>query len=208
MDKKERQTFNHYMEKIRDRTFDEYDIYSFLILVRPYVTGWIHEFSDLIAHRVREKGKIFNLIEQVLCNADDSGEITLDMNGKVDGYRGMQKNTLQNELKQFFIKQGYQIDREILDEIVLCIFSITQSSVYKVDNLGEGKIQLISPPNGALYLCTSIKYGDELRGNIVFTQLDNNPIKTEFLGGWIKEPIEVIREGGTLIVNMNKRKIS
>lgn len=91
-DKKEQMLLDHYCEKIVARVFDEYDIYSFLILVRSRFTvkekrghngsspkyKWLTELGDLVAHRERDRGEIFAGITTVI----KSGYIS-NFNGKV-----------------------------------------------------------------------------------------------------------------------------
>ena len=59
MDDKAKKILEHYRKVIEDEDFDEYDILGFLIFIRSYLgenMNIIREFSDLVAHRERNKG--------------------------------------------------------------------------------------------------------------------------------------------------------
>lgn len=207
MDRKIQQSLRHYLELFANRKFDEYDVYGFLILVRDNVTGWLHDFSDLVAHRKREKGKIYNVIEKALLNSGQDGEIVLEQDGKtVKGYRGIQNNALQNEIKKFAKTYGYNLKKDILDEIVLCIFSIAHLSEYYFDDLGFSRMRLTIENNNELMLNTEINYGGDWKGTIGFAKLKYNPIqlKDEW---WLNEPIEVLRENGEIVVMYKGKRI-
>lgn len=210
-DKKEKQLLNHYLTLLQRRSFDEYDVYAFLILVRPYVKGkWLKEITNLIAHRVREKGEIYKIIETTILNCNSEGEIKLMSESKrAIGYKGMRKGVLQGEIKRFVESQGITLDNITLNEIVLCIFSILSSSVYKIENVGTGIIRLISLGYGKeLWLGTEVWYGNKPKGTLAFSKLDNNKIRKSYPFGWIKEPIEVLREQGELAIYCGGEKIS
>ena len=210
-DKKEEQLLNHYLTLLKNRSFNEYDIYAFLILARSYIKGkWLKEISNLIAHRVREKGEIYNIIENIILNSDSRGEFEVVPHTKrIVGYKGMRKGVLQGELKQLIMCYGITLDKKTLDEIVLCIFSILNNSIYKIENIGTGIIRLISLGYGKeLWLGTEIWYGNKPKGTIAFSKLDNNKIKKNYLFGWIREPIEILREQGELEIFCGGVKIS
>lgn len=195
MDEKEKSMIHHYFELFKLRSFDEYDVYGFLILIRDYVKGWLKDFSHLIAHRLRDQGKIHGVIENVLLNSGQDGEIVFNQDGKtVKGYRSIQMRDLQNELKQFASMWGYILDSDILDQIVLCIFSIAHLSEYKFGNLGMARMRLIINSQNELWLCVEIKYDGDWKGTVGFAGLKYNPLKYSKIGWWIKKPIEILRD--------------
>lgn len=208
MDRKIQQSLRHYLELFASRNFDEYDVYGFLILVRDNVSGWLHDFSDLVAHRKREKGKIYSVIEKTLLNLGQDGEIILEQDGKkVKWYKGIQNNALQNEIKNFAGRYGYNLTKDILNEIVLCIFSIAHLSEYYFDNLGFSRMRLTIASDNTLMLNTEINYNGDWKGTVGFAKLEYNPIisKDEW---WLNEPIEILREDGEIVVIYKGKRIS
>ena len=191
----------HYLNLFEKNEFDEYDVYGFLILVRDYTKGWIHDFCHLIAHRIREKGKIYCMIEKTLCLTDSNGELLIDKGKKtVTGYRGIANGTLQNELNQFAKLYGHCLSKRTLDEIVLCIFSIAHLSTYKVGNLGCARMSLSINNKNELWLCTEMECAGKLIGNIGFAKLKYNPINTQKCGIILQGATEVLREKGKIQV--------
>lgn len=194
MDEKEKSMTNHYLKLFSTKDFDEYDVYGFLILIRDYAKGWLKDFSHLIAHRIREKGKLHNLLEKVLLESGKNGEIVLNKDGRtVKGYKSLQTSSLQNEIRQFVNKYGYVLDDDTLNQIVLCIFSITHLSECKFDNLGMARMRLIINNKNELWLCAEIKYDGDWKETISFAGLKYNPIETSSIGWWLNKPIEVLR---------------
>lgn len=194
MDEKEKSMMKHYLKLFSTKNFDEYDVYGFLILIRDHAKGWLKDFSHLIAHRVREKGKLYNLLEKVLLESGENGEIVLNQDGKtVKGYKSLQINSLQNEIRQFVSKHNYVLDADTLDQIVLCIFSIAHLSECKFDNLGMARMRLIINNKKELWLCAEIKYDGGWKGTISFAGLKYNPINVSSIGWWLNKPIEVLR---------------
>ena len=141
-DMKEKQLLDFYCDKIKERTFDEHDIYAFYILIRGHLENtekydrnnstnsrkykWISELGDLIAHRERREGVVW----QNIINALQNGYQTISGSNEILDYKGIADGELQNEFAHLFGELNCQVTSQILDEIVLCTFSILQSSRY------------------------------------------------------------------------------
>jgi hypothetical protein len=71
MDHKENQLIMFYYNKIQKGSFDEKDIYTFLILVRPYAkkNQPVYEFSNFIAHREKDRGFISDYLKETKTKA-------------------------------------------------------------------------------------------------------------------------------------------
>lgn len=67
MDSKEKQLFYYYYEKFRNSTFEEYDVYAFLILIRRHCPDnrSINKLADFIAHRDKSRGYIKEYLEEL-----------------------------------------------------------------------------------------------------------------------------------------------
>ena len=88
----------HYKDIIERRIFDEYDIRGFLMFIRNYhhnKYNYIDEFSDLVAHNIREKGIIFDSLK----NAKNYG-YEVNSKGKIKGYKGLKIVTFKNQIKK------------------------------------------------------------------------------------------------------------
>jgi hypothetical protein len=66
VDNKQKQLLEFYYRKFIELTFDEKDVYNFLILIRESVRGIrsIRELGDFIAHREKSKGFIKEYLEE------------------------------------------------------------------------------------------------------------------------------------------------
>lgn len=200
MDTKEEVIFQHYMEIIEKRKFNEYDILGFLIFIRRHLTGkykYIRDFADLIAHRARNQGIVHDCI--LACR---NNNYATNSDGKtLKEYRGIDVNKWSNEWYHLSKEFNIRIDDETIKEITLCIFSLSQHTQYEHQDESKnttvlGTVKLLFGQDKFLYLMTAedkrsapwvvfAKYGqfDFLRSNTKF---------------YLKKPVETIRENGKL----------
>lgn len=212
-DIKEKQLLDFYCDKIKQRIFDEHDIYVFYILIRGHLENsekydlkntsnfrkykWISELGDLIAHRKRNSGVVLQNIVKALQN----GYQTITGSKQLIDYKGISDGELQNEFSSLFSELNIQVTPQILDEIVLCTFSILQNSRY-IDTKTKitGEVKLIQYKDG-LGLIT---VGNPQNGNqpwICLAKLKGQFMTHDFPCWYnIKKPIEVIRHNGELAI--------
>lgn len=198
MDAKADLILKHYKNIIENKEFDEFDILGFLIFIRSYIENDINfnsikEFSDLIAHRERDRGKIMNSISNAI-----KSNYFYDINTKkVSGYTGISEMTWKKEWKDLGNKFNIQIDDIVIKEITLCIFSLAQKSIYNKDGYSgvvefdaiskDGEIALLTTEGNtnSFYICF-LKYGGykvdskcdvEPILDIVYTFRDNGKLK-------------------------------
>lgn len=212
-DIKEIQLLDFYCDKIKQRTFDEHDIYAFYILVRGHLENtekydknnstnsrkykWISELGDLIAHRERREGVVW----QNIVNALQNGYKTISGSQEILNYKGIADGELQNEFTHLLRELNCQVTAQILDEIVLCTFSILQSSRYvdKQKNI-VGEVRLIQFIDG-LGLITVGNPQDKKQPWVCLARLKGQFTTKEFPCWYnIKKPIEVIRHNGELAI--------
>lgn len=98
MDEKAKVILQHYKNKIEEQLFDEYDILGFLVFVRSYIGlsadfKTINEFSNLIAHRKRDRGRVMESIEVAIKNNYEVAKGTK----KIKGYNGIHYNEWEKE---------------------------------------------------------------------------------------------------------------
>ena len=136
MDLKERVLFNCLKNKLENDTFVELDIYSFLILIRPYIRKnnsrlkYIEEFADLIAHRERDRGLVHDAISSAI---ENEYELIVDSNGKdsIMGYKGIIYTKWNDEWKLLAKDNNIKINDKIIRGITLCICSLAQHTKYE-----------------------------------------------------------------------------
>lgn len=202
MNKKEEKMLLHYKNKIECRLFDEYDIYGFLILIRNYITKGdlhlIHELADTVAHSEKDKGIIIDNIK--LCKEN---RYKTSNGVKIINYKGFSPESWNKEWKKLMSFFSIKVDKIILKEITLCIFSLFQNVKYIGKNGKEGNlVLLIDPDNNQIYLCTS--EGTAGSPLVCFTLLNNVIIKQDFSTFFDCDPAETFRDGGILKLKNEK----
>lgn len=195
MDAKEEKMLEHYKNVIENRFFDEYDILGFLIFIRRHLNKdnvYIREFADLIAHRERDRGLVVNCITASIENDYQTGKGSK----KVIGYNGLHYEQWENEWILFGKGFGIVFDEKIVKEITLCIFSLIHFTQYNDKKGHSGKIDLFQGNDGSLALATSTD--DSHSPFVCFAKLDNVNFVRELPAGYIRKPVETIRENGQL----------
>ena len=164
MDIKAIKILSHYREKIENRLFDEYDILGFLIFIRSYIHSkvniykYIIEFADLIAHRERDRGITMNNISAAINNNYECIENT----NLIKGYNGIKEKDWNNEWELIGEEFNINIDKNIIREITLCIFSLSQKSEFSNTKGEKGIIEFDALPEGAIGLLTTEGYKNSL----------------------------------------------
>jgi hypothetical protein len=204
MDKKAKVILNHYKNKLENQLFDEYDILGFLIFIRNYFKNpssfeTIKDFAHLIAHRMRDKGIVMNAITILIDNKKKiEQEAKVIKNYKVEGYNGIQYDEWEKEWFTLGEKLNIKFNSEIINEITICVFSISQFTEYKSKN-GKyfGKIEMIKSEN-AISLITN-EGNDKALSVVFFNLLIDTSIRIENEKFYpVDIPVEAIRINGKL----------
>lgn len=142
MDQKEKQLITAYHQKFVEHSFDERDVYSFLILVREKVRGnkFIREMGDFIAHREKSRGYVKDYLER-------NEHILLNL-GKIDAVMKIEDvfsfKEIRNGFNSFFLSNGFtKLSNDIINDLILCIISILQD-VKLVDEKTKREIGKLS----------------------------------------------------------------
>ena len=156
LSEKEKMMLAHYRALIQDNTFDEYDILGFLIFIRRHIRhnekmAYIEEFTDLIAHRERDRGIIVNSIRNAKANAYNTEAGTKT----VIGYHGLKMDRWIKEWEGLEEACSISFSSTTMHEISLCICSLCQGTHYKFGDNQVGKIELIQSNDDCLGLVTS-----------------------------------------------------
>lgn len=214
MNSKELINLQYYRDLIERRKFDEYDIIGFLVLIREHINKKLNPlFFDIangIAHRKRNKGRIFDSIYFAILN-----NYTINQNGHVDGYHGIfydeWKLECANLSKQFSIKMTPIISIEL----AVCVFSLIHHSKYETNEHShnkeitiKGSIELITDQNSL-----SILTSDDVNGiTICFMKIENIEIlKKDFfimnvVETYRKNKFLYLRSKDEVILKVTKRK--
>lgn len=203
MDIKEAEMLAHYKYIIENRLFDEYDIYSFLILIRDHIPNGsfqiFKEYADAVAHRKKDKGMIIDNIKLCINNNYETKD------GKViKGYKSFSIKSWNTQLKELLKYFNIVSDKKIIKEITLCIFSLFQELRFvDVNNQNVGKLVLfVNPDRNQIDLCTSEGTTNSLM--VCFAKLDNVEIKQKLIEVFDNLPAEAIRENGILKLKNKK----
>lgn len=196
LNKKETVMMEHYRSIIEIQQFDEYDILGFLIFIRPYVSEeqypYIKDFAHLVAHRGRNKGKVMECINNAISN---NYEVEIGSKA-VKGYHGMLYEDWINEWFSLGNELNISFSDEIIKEITICIFSLSQGTEYN-DKFGHsGKIELIQGNDNSLALATT--EGDKDSLFICFSKIAPLAFEEKYMGGLVDEPVETVRVNSAL----------
>lgn len=197
MDIKEFSMFNHYKYLIENRLFDEYDVYAFLILIRSHIPKGnfqlFHEYCDIVAHREKEKGIIFNNLKIA---KENNYEV---INGKVKGYHGYSKESWNNQLRKLLKHFNIKTNNIILKELTICIFCLFQEMKFIDENGILGKLELFfNPDHNQISICTT--EGKSNSFLVCLAKIDDIKIEQKFLEIFDGRPAETYRENGILKV--------
>lgn len=195
MDKKEIIMLERYKRVIENRDFDEYDILGFLIFVRRHIKSecnYIQEFADLIAHRERDRGIVISCISAAIDN-----EYRTKNNGKeILDYHGIKIKTWNKQWEILGEEFGIELDKALIEEITLCIFSLAQFTQYDDEKGHSGKIDIFQNRDGAIVLTTSENNPHSLY--IGFAKSGKYDFSRELSAGYMEKPVETVRVNGVL----------
>lgn len=125
-----------------------------MIFVRSYIGlsadfKTINEFSNLIAHRKRNRGRVMESIEVAIKNNYEVAKGTK----KIKGYNGIHYNEWEKEWYKLGEKFDIKFTPKIIKEVTICIFLIAQFTEYKSGNY-SGRIEILRSEN-SLHLVTT-----------------------------------------------------
>ena len=200
----------HYKKIIEERTFNEYDVMGFLILIREYIPEnklndtnkyymSIKDFADGIAHRKRNKGKIFNSFKE----AKDNDYCSYDNSPMIKGVNGFNYNYYLEAWRK--IGQYFEINMsdKIIKDIMVCVCSLLQFTIYETSTENDcerfGRLCLLIN-NDQLDLC--IIPHDKAKPFICYLLIENiNDYLLDHEYKWnqsVNAPFTTIRKNGQL----------
>ncbi|KAA0966916.1 hypothetical protein FQ087_12080 [Sporosarcina sp. ANT_H38] len=136
MDKKEQQLFAHYYNKFSERSFDEKDFYSFMMLVKEDAHGIesIKELANFIAQRENSTGYVSEYLEEckrIITNLGNGVKAK-----KIEDIFSFKE--IRNGFNTLFLKNGFEkLPMEIINDFILCIISLLQDVKLVSGNLNK-----------------------------------------------------------------------
>ena len=152
MDEKAKYILAMYRERIETFEFDELDVLGFLIFMREYFRAddfpSIYEFCDLVAHRFRNRGRVYKSIESAVGNDFKTDPVS----GKIIGSKGVYGEIWTNEWQAVFRTYEIQYSERTIREITLCIISLAQKTMYVSGEI-RGRLEVIIDYYNNIDLC-------------------------------------------------------
>jgi hypothetical protein len=199
MDAKEEKLINQYYDKLTSFSFDERDVYSLLILLRPYSQKDypVYEFSNFVAHREKDRGHIRDYLDRTKFVLDNLGKINTVLEIKPV----FSEREIEKSFNSVFTKLGFApIPNIIISGIILCIISLLQSvKIVTKKNIAIGELVFAYDAKEITLLG---KCRVQSKGNAIFPVLStkNSYLLTSVLGtpALSTNIIEVVNNGGKL----------
>lgn len=197
LDLKEQSILNHYRMIIENYDFDEYDIIGFLIFIRQEVEknhfNLILEFCNMIAHRLRNRGRTFDSMKEAVKN----NYMTIPNTKIVSGYNGILYNEWEKEWKKLFSLLNIKFTKRVLLEISLCIISLAQNVEFK----DAGYFKIFQNNKNEIALCTTEGKAESVF--VTFFIIGPFSFRRIYDGGLINDAVETIRVNGRLKLKCN-----
>ncbi|MEK5038118.1 hypothetical protein [Sporosarcina sp. FSL K6-3457] len=126
MDKKQQQLITYYYNKFTERTFDEKDLYSFLMVVRKDAQDnkVIQELSDFLLLRENNTGYVKDYLEE--CKDIITNLEKVKTRKKIEDLFSFKD--IRTGFNALFSGYGFdKLSNEIINDFILCIISLLQS---------------------------------------------------------------------------------
>jgi hypothetical protein len=126
MDRKEKQLVEYYYKRFSERSFDEKDVYSFLMVIKEDASDIkvIKELADFIVHRENSTGYVKDYL-------DECKDIINNL-GKEKNRRKIENifsfKEIRNGFNALFQQLGFEkLPLDIINDFIICIISLLQS---------------------------------------------------------------------------------
>ncbi|CAH2714965.1 hypothetical protein BACCIP111895_02142 [Neobacillus rhizosphaerae] len=175
MDTKEQSLLNYYYSKLIDNTFNEKDVYTFLLLIRnrSKEIHSIKELADFVAHRDQHNGYIKDYLFETRKKFESLGKTNTAIRIEdVFPFKEMKKG-INQALAEY---QLAGLTNEKINDFVVCLISILQQVKITDENEREiGKL-FFALSNKQMILMAEIEVSQNLfkKTNAVFPVLTAN----------------------------------
>lgn len=126
MDKKQQQLITYYYNNFTARTFDEKDLYCFLMIVKKdaHDNKVIQELCDFLLHRENNTGYVKEYLEE--CKKIITNLEKVKNKKKIEELFSFKD--IRNGFNTLFTRYGFdKLSNEIINDFILCIISLLQS---------------------------------------------------------------------------------
>ncbi|WP_318505028.1 hypothetical protein [Bacillus sp. T3] len=211
MDKKEHALLTHYLRKLNNHTFDEKDIYAFILLLKKQNRDvrWLNEMADFVVKREQYTGLIKDYLFEIRKRFASMGQTKATIRIQdVFSFKEI-RNGLNKVLAEC---QCEELSNEEINDFVVCLISILQQITITDEHGKEiGKL-FLAISNKQVILMAELGVSQNLfkQTNVVFPVLTANnryiDIKkqdqydTPYL--FADDAVEVIRQEGRLVMNI------
>lgn len=211
MDKKEHVLLTHYLRKLNNHTFDEKDIYAFILLLKNENSDirWLNEMADFVVKREQYTGLIKDYLFEIRKKFASMGQTKAAL--KIQDVFSFKE--IRNGLNKVLAEcQCGELSNEKINDFVVCLISILQQITIK-DEHGKdiGKLYF-ALSNKQVILMAELGVSQNLfkQTNVVFPVLTANnrhfDIKkqdqydTPYL--FADDAVEIISQDGRLVINI------
>lgn len=125
MDKKEQQLVNYYYNKFSERSFDEKDLYGFLMVAGKHASDIkvIKVLANFIEHREKSTGYVKDYLEECKDIINNLGKEKVRR--KIENIFSFKE--IRNGFNALFQQLGFEkLPLDIINDFILCIISLLQ----------------------------------------------------------------------------------
>ena len=125
MDKKEKQLIDYYYNRFSERSFDEKDLYSFLMVIKEHSSEIkvIKELADFIGHREKSTGYAKDYLEECKEIINSIGKEKVRR--KIENIFSFKE--IRNGFNALFQQLGFEkLPLEIINDFIICMISLLQ----------------------------------------------------------------------------------
>lgn len=204
MDIKEASLVKHYYDKLTAITFDEKDIYAFLILIRAVSKDQepiIWELANFVAHRERDRGEFWDVLSRTksFFNADG---IKLGDTFEVKPVFNAQE--IKDSLNSLFGRLGLASLSDVAaNGVLLCIISLLHAA--RIMNKGGTEVGTLLFAYDSRYIYLFGRFSVQTMAEFTHLQVPVLQIHDDYLdpkSSDLQTPnmVEIVHEGGSLRV--------
>ena len=126
MDKKEKQLVDFYYNKFTEKSFDEKDLFGFIMVIREHASDIkvIKELTDFIVHREKSTGYVKDYLEECKDIINNLGKEKIRR--KIENIFSFKE--IRNGFNALFQQLGFEkLPLDIINDFIICIISLLQS---------------------------------------------------------------------------------
>jgi len=204
MDAKETSIVKHYYDKLDTLSFDEKDIYPFLILIREVARKHelvLWELANFVAHRERDRGEFWEVLSKTKAFFNGDG---VKLGDVFEVKPVFDDRKIRNALTSLLSRLGFgAISDPAANGVILCIMALLHTSrILKKDGSEVGQL-LFAYDKHQIYLFGRFSVKNMI--GLSHLQVPVLQITNDYLNptnDGLQEPrmVEIVNQGGSLRV--------